>query len=1139
MSDEWRDDDAYSKRRSATARGGAKAKSSSTATGTTTTRSSSASAVNTSGRPVPPPAGGNSIGQTKASEEDARAALVDKARQEREERARRKKQEESAGKIEAVVRGWLCRVRTRKELADETKRKLQDIEKIETVLGAAKKEFTLPLGAAVKLSRSAWMLYKLHPRNINVNKNQLRRPGMAAVQQQEALLCNVARVICGTLKSGAYETQWDDGARLRTSVLVENELSSGFPDQKKLFLCFELLKSNFFFEWIHVMLTVKCTQLLQSRLLRLSSTSEVVSPADWDAIDIVTFAHKRLMDKRKNQPLYALLLLSIPGLFVRVTSMETFQSLTLPVQSWECVLKALPVSNADGEKERDAQLLSRTGNLFSILTKVPQLVLDSSDLIYEIIWRLFQSLPKNTFVGSEGVAWTTGGVSQVDARVMAQLDVAHITTVLGQRCLRVNPAKDAMRRDADRKEWEAIGQGVMERSNASSATTKSRIFALMSGSNWARKLGWTGNKPSKRTGGEEEDAGAEDESESLLLKSTLSQTANNQPLFVRESALSDYLKLVAIFLLRWPPKATNPKSLSMLNAIAFTWPSTVERVWAFAEGRFAKRTQKPDLLDEFWSSSFVFLFIAVHFLLVTDESELYEGNVPMSRAVVERCVTKLNEALFQLDYSWVDAVGKKPVDVADADFARTYVMRAVRFLAQLRDIHSRRELTREQAWLLDKSSPSSSSPPPSSSSSFFASLLPVALGGRNESGRLSTQEQRYFDHGLFWSVPFYRRAKWFSDLLATERVIHQPPDQPPTYKLSVRRRNAGLDEAMPFFLKSDLKKRVYVVFVNEFGLPEAGIDSRGLFKEFIQTLAEVVFDPKRGLFAVSQEGDKGLFPNPRAKQYVGVDCVQMFNFAGRLLGKALFEGIVIQPEFSFFILAKLLGKLVTIGALASLDQDLFRNLLFLKNTNQDVKDLCLSFSIASSSIPGKEVELFPGGSQVEVTSGNKYKYVNMVAHYRLNVEGKEEHDAFVAGFRSVIQPEWIAPFTERELQTLISGRGGKLDVADLKANCTYGGGYFASSQVIVWFWEVVERDMDDKQRELLLRFVTACTRPPLLGFSQLEPRFQIQRVTLENMQLPTASTCFNTLKIPAYPSKAVLREKLIKAITSGAGFELT
>jgi hypothetical protein len=40
-------------------------------------------------------------------------------------------------------------------------------------------------------------------------------------------------------------------------------------------------------------------------------------------------------------------------------------------------------------------------------------------------------------------------------------------------------------------------------------------------------------------------------------------------------------------------------------------------------------------------------------------------------------------------------------------------------------------------------------------------------------------------------------------------------------------------------------------------------------------------------------------------------------------------------------------------------------------------------------------------------------------------------------------------------------------------------------------------------------------------------------------RLPSASTCFNTLKLPNYRRKDTLRTKLLYAITSNAGFELS
>jgi ubiquitin-protein ligase E3 C len=39
--------------------------------------------------------------------------------------------------------------------------------------------------------------------------------------------------------------------------------------------------------------------------------------------------------------------------------------------------------------------------------------------------------------------------------------------------------------------------------------------------------------------------------------------------------------------------------------------------------------------------------------------------------------------------------------------------------------------------------------------------------------------------------------------------------------------------------------------------------------------------------------------------------------------------------------------------------------------------------------------------------------------------------------------------------------------------------------------------------------------------------------------LPTSSTCVNQLKLPPYKNKAQMREKLLYAAKSGAGFDLS
>jgi ubiquitin-protein ligase E3 C len=141
----------------------------------------------------------------------------------------------------------------------------------------------------------------------------------------------------------------------------------------------------------------------------------------------------------------------------------------------------------------------------------------------------------------------------------------------------------------------------------------------------------------------------------------------------------------------------------------------------------------------------------------------------------------------------------------------------------------------------------------------------------------------------------------------------------------------------------------------------------------------------------------------------------------------------------------------------------------------------------------------------------------------------------------VLDRSWLRLFNEPELQVLISGASeGKLDVEDMKAHCAYAGGYSRIDPTIYRFWNVVS-SLDQKQQGALLRFVTSCERPPPLGFGSMNPPFTIQRVGIlrDGDRLPTASTCFNTLKLPTYSSEKILRQRLLYAIESGAGFELT
>lgn len=70
-------------------------------------------------------------------------------------------------------------------------------------------------------------------------------------------------------------------------------------------------------------------------------------------------------------------------------------------------------------------------------------------------------------------------------------------------------------------------------------------------------------------------------------------------------------------------------------------------------------------------------------------------------------------------------------------------------------------------------------------------------------------------------------------------------------------------------------------------------------------------------------------------------------------------------------------------------------------------------------------------------------------------------------------------FNQQELQILLGGVDSPINVADLRANTQYGGLYADDQPTIQAFWRVVESFTQDQKRALL-RFVTSCSRPPLL-----------------------------------------------------------
>ena len=399
----------------------------------------------------------------------------------------------------------------------------------------------------------------------------------------------------------------------------------------------------------------------------------------------------------------------------------------------------------------------------------------------------------------------------------------------------------------------------------------------------------------------------------------------------------------------------------------------------------------------------------------------------------------------------------------------------------------------------------------------------------------------------------------------------------------IRRKNEFGDAFDQFYdLGADLKEPIQITFVDEFDIPEAGIDGGGVTKEFLTSVISQAFDPENDeveKFFVENERHL-LHPNPTAVEDLRVkwrelgfnashaavrnkirSLLQQYEFLGRIIGKCLYEGILVDVSFAGFFLKKWAltggtgqatlesGYRASINDLRELDEGLYKGLLSLKNcAPEEVEQLGLTFTVDDMVGPEshKEVverELVPNGADITVTAENRLVYISQMSRYRLQRQSLYQTDAFLKGLGSIIQPSWLNMFNQSELQTLIGGAAAEINVPDLRRNTLYGGTYVigddgAEHPSIRLFWDVMSK-LPDVDRRAVLKFVTSTPRGPLLGFGSLNPRFSIRDSGSDENRFPTTSTCVNLLKLPMYKSEKMLREKLLAAVNSGAGFDLS
>jgi ubiquitin-protein ligase E3 C len=224
-------------------------------------------------------------------------------------------------------------------------------------------------------------------------------------------------------------------------------------------------------------------------------------------------------------------------------------------------------------------------------------------------------------------------------------------------------------------------------------------------------------------------------------------------------------------------------------------------------------------------------------------------------------------------------------------------------------------------------------------------------------------------------IPFSERVVLFRQYIQQDRKNLGIMGPFQRYNVKIHRNYVFEDgHAQLNQLGSNLKGKIAISFIDSHGLPEEGIDGGGVFKEFLTSCLKQAFDIRLGLFQATT--DQKLYPSslPMAQLPEQLDLLE---FLGRIIGKALYEGVLIDVQFATFFLTKWLGKRSYFQDVHYLDQQLYQGLQFLKSYKGDVQDLSLTFSLDAAELgSNRTIDLIPNGSKICVTAENRYYHFN-------------------------------------------------------------------------------------------------------------------------------------------------------------------
>ncbi|CAN8065178.1 unnamed protein product [Agarophyton chilense] len=204
------------------------------------------------------------------------------------------------------------------------------------------------------------------------------------------------------------------------------------------------------------------------------------------------------------------------------------------------------------------------------------------------------------------------------------------------------------------------------------------------------------------------------------------------------------------------------------------------------------------------------------------------------------------------------------------------------------------------------------------------------------------------------------------------------------------------------------------------------------------------------------------------------------------------------------------------------------------NEGDAIPALCLTFVL-----PGDDsIELVKGGSNIEVNENNAEEFVRRVTYHVLFGGVYQQAEALLRGLGELIDMTSLLLFRNAELELLFCGPSYEKWTIDFLIHSTRCDHGFSHESAAVKYFLKLLTELDEEDQQRFIQFSTGSPALPLGGLRSLHPRLTIVRRTPESGHspdqcLPTVMTCTNYFKLPEYSSYEIAKKQVLYAVREG------